>query len=112
MIQTIIVPYSDHKNPITIKQPINLNNIKELEDLFESQFARQEPICNQLVTTPERKSKQTSHKYFQNTLSTSYKRISEALMGKPQEVKSPQPQKLIQYYKKQLQDVDLNEQRE
>ncbi|CAD8135182.1 unnamed protein product [Paramecium octaurelia] len=110
----LMFPYSDHKNPIQIKQPITLNNIKEIEDLFEIQFQRQEPIIQKQTNaspSPEQKSKLSNYKYFQNSTTNSYKRISEALHGSKQH-SSPERNsiQLINYYKGQLRDLDQNEQ--
>ncbi|CAD8045903.1 unnamed protein product [Paramecium sonneborni] len=108
----LMFPYSDHRNPISIRQPINLNNIKEIEDLFQIQFSRQQPIHQQITTTPspENKTKLSNHKYFQNSMTTSYQRISDALLTNKQN-SSPERNstKLINYYKGQLRDIDQNE---
>ncbi|CAD8044183.1 unnamed protein product [Paramecium primaurelia] len=109
----LMFPYSNHKNPIQIRQPISLNNIKEIEDLFEIQFQRQEPILKQtnVSPSPEKKSKLSNYKYFQNSMSTSYQKISDALHGSKQH-SSPERNsiQLINYYKGQLRDIDQNEQ--
>ncbi|CAK78826.1 unnamed protein product (macronuclear) [Paramecium tetraurelia] len=109
----LMFPYSDHKNPIQIRQPITLNNVKEIEDLFEIQFQRQEPIQKQTNASPspEQKSKLSNYKYFQNSTTNSYKRISEALHGSKYH-SSPERNsiQLINYYKGQLKDLNQNDQ--
>ncbi|CAD8138736.1 unnamed protein product [Paramecium pentaurelia] len=116
-LKEIMFPYSDHKNPIQVQQPINVNEIKNFEEQIINYV--QKSAYSSTNTSPDIGKKQTklTRNYFSNSPKTSYEKISEILFGTKIQEEKQQTQKLkqiqqkknnqlIKYYKDQCQQIE------